>query len=232
MFDFINRAASITDPAVVSGLDELIPHGSWRVKLEEAERQTGGLTPDARKAILVDAFSASLAQLGKYEYVAETTVLRPLRDRPLYCLFYATRHSMGIEVFRDSQIKALKEQSSARATAKVKHAQAKTGQAEIFQSLHDMGPDELTAFLQGEQSNAEKALLDLVPTPPGTIEYGSLRAQVLTRHVVTAPDVNSIGARLRKDGKLLFPDWEQGRRVPQPSYRVTRAAGTLDFKLS
>jgi three-Cys-motif partner protein len=107
MFDFINRAASITDPTVVSGLDELIPHGSWRAKLEEAERQTGGLTPDARKAILVDAFSASLAQLGKYEYVAETTVLRPLRDRPLYCLFYATRHPMGIEVFRDSQIKSV-----------------------------------------------------------------------------------------------------------------------------
>lgn len=29
MFDFINRAASIRDPAVVAGLNELIPFGEW-----------------------------------------------------------------------------------------------------------------------------------------------------------------------------------------------------------
>jgi three-Cys-motif partner protein len=95
MFDFINRAANIKEPAVVSGLDELIPHGNWRTKLDEAERTSGGLTPDQRKTILVDAFAESLAQLGSYKYVAETTILRPLRDRTLYCLFYATRHPVG-----------------------------------------------------------------------------------------------------------------------------------------
>ena len=30
MFDFINRAASIKDPAVVAGLNQLIPLGDWR----------------------------------------------------------------------------------------------------------------------------------------------------------------------------------------------------------
>ena len=37
MFDFINRAASIRDPTVVAGLNELIPHGDWRTTLEAAE---------------------------------------------------------------------------------------------------------------------------------------------------------------------------------------------------
>jgi len=107
MFDFINRAASIRDPAVVVGLDELIPFGGWRSNLEEAER-SGTVTPGERKAILVEAFGRSLKQLGNYDYVAETTVLRPLKDRPLFCLFYATRHPKGIEVFRDCQVDALK----------------------------------------------------------------------------------------------------------------------------
>jgi len=90
MFDFINRAASIQDAVVVSGLNELIPYGDWRNELAEAERaQPGRVTPDERKTILVQAFSGCLAKLGKYEYVAETTVLRPVKDRPLYCLFYA-----------------------------------------------------------------------------------------------------------------------------------------------
>ena len=105
MFDFINRAASIQDAVVVSGLNELIPYGDWRTELAEAERaRPGRVTPDERKTILVQAFSGCLAKLGKYEYVAETTVLRPVKDRPLYCLFYATRHRKGIEVFRERLI--------------------------------------------------------------------------------------------------------------------------------
>src|SRR6266513_1050803 len=40
--------------------------------------------------------------------------LRPLKDRTLYCLFYATRHPKGIEVFRDCQIAALNTQAKTR----------------------------------------------------------------------------------------------------------------------
>jgi three-Cys-motif partner protein len=71
MFDFINRAASIRDPVVVAGLNELIPFGDWRRRLEAAERAGAG--PDVRKAVLVDAFAECLASLGRYRYVAETT---------------------------------------------------------------------------------------------------------------------------------------------------------------
>ena len=85
------------------------------------QSDSGGanLTPEERKELLVGAFTESLAKLGNYRFVAETTVLRPRKDRPLYCLCYATRHQRGIEVFRDCQIKALQEQSVTRATLKV-----------------------------------------------------------------------------------------------------------------
>jgi three-Cys-motif partner protein len=223
MFDFINRAASIKDAAVVTGLNELMPHGDWRSALAAAEgAHPGGLTSEGRKAMLVDAFKANLAHYGNYKYVAETTVLRPVKDRPLYCLFYATRHPRGIEVFRDCQAEALKEQSKTRATTKVKHAEAKTGQAEIFQSLHDMGPDDLTAFLKAERAAAEQSLLNLTPKKPDAIFYEKLRPQVLARHVVRKTDVNQIAAGLRTDGQLLFPDWEKGKRIPQPHYRTQR----------
>ena len=71
------------EPAVVTGLNELIPFGDWRSTLEAAERtRSGALTSEERKAILVDAFAFNLAHYGKYDYVAETTVLRPVKDRP------------------------------------------------------------------------------------------------------------------------------------------------------
>lgn len=222
MFDFINRAASIQDSAVVTGLDELIPFGDWRSKLEEAER-SGGVNPGERKAILVEGFARSLKQLGNYDYVAETTVLRPLKDRPLYCLFYATRHPKGIEVFRDCQVAALKEESRTRASTKVRHVATTTGQGEFFDSLHDMAPDELEAFLQVQRIEAEETLLELAPNRPHFRTYEKLRAQVLARHVVRRPDMNKIAARLRRENRLLFPDWERGKQVPQPGYRTQRA---------
>ena len=38
MFEFINRAASMSEPVTVAGLNELMPHGDWRTRLAEAER--------------------------------------------------------------------------------------------------------------------------------------------------------------------------------------------------
>ena len=223
MFDFINRAVNIGDPNIVAGLNELIPHGDWRSKITEAETQSSGnLTPEARKQVLVGAFTQSLAKLGNYRFVAETTILRPLKDRPLYCLCYATRHPSGIEVFRDCQIKALHEQSATRAAVKLQHAAKTSGQAEIFESLHDMGPDELNAFLQAERQQAERSLLELTPHKPAAIRYETLWPEVLARHVIRRPQVNELAVKLRKEQALEFPDWEKGKRVPQPSYRTWR----------
>ncbi len=221
MFDFINRAASMNEPAIMAAVDELIPFGDFRTKLAEAER-SGEVTPGERKSMLVAAFGQSLKQLGNYDYVAETTILRPLRHRPLYCFFYATRHPKGIEVFRDCQFAALKEESKTRASTKVTYVETTTGQGELFESLHDMASDELTSFLRNELNDAESTLLKLVPDSPHYIQFQNLWAQVLAAHVVRKTDVNNIAARMRKENRLLFPDWEARRRVPQPSYQTQR----------
>lgn len=222
MFEFINRAADVEQPKVVAGLDELIPLGNWRAALADRERN-GGLSPEERNEILVNAFSDSLRQIGNYGYVAETAVLRPTKDRPLYSLLYCTRRKEGIDVFRDCQIAALEEQSRTRAAVKIGHAETTTGQGEIFQSLHEMGPDDLLKYLQSERAAATRKVLGLTPTQPNAIQYDQLWPQILARSVVKKVDVNNIVARLRKENKLLIPDWEKNRRVPQDGYRLQRA---------
>jgi three-Cys-motif partner protein len=223
MFDFINRAINIDDPKIVAGLSELIPYGDWRGKIKIAETQGGGnMTPEARKALLVGDFTKSLAKLGNFSFVAETTILRPLKDRPLYCLCYSTRHSKGIEVFRDCQVKALQKQSTTRAAVKLQHAATTSGQSEMFESLHDMGPDELNAFLARERQQAEASLLDLTPQKPAAIRYELLWPEVLARHVIRRPHVNKLAVELRELRRLEFPDWEKGKRVPQSGYRTWR----------
>jgi three-Cys-motif partner protein len=217
MFEFINRAASMSEPVTVAGLDELMPHGDWRARLAEAE-------PDERKVILIGAFTENLAQTGDYQYVVPTEILRPLKDRTLYCLFYATRHESGIAAFRECQTKALDAQDETRAALKVRHEASGSGQSELFDSLHDMGPNETAAMRATEKANAEALILKLTPKAPDHITYKKLWATVLTKHAVRVTDVNRICANLRKKEALLFPDWETGKRVPQDHYRTQRPA--------
>jgi three-Cys-motif partner protein len=216
MFEFINRAASIDDPIVIAGLDELLPFGDWRHKLLNAQ------SPDQRKLVLTNAFTECLTTLGSYRHICETTILRPDRDRPLYSLFYGTRHDTGLEVFRDCQVKALDAQAAARATTKVGKTAKKTGQSELFSSLHEMGQNEAASFLASEQGKAREALLRLVPDAASPIAYKDLWPQVLAAHVVRRTQVNRIAAELRTEGLLVFPGWEQRKRIPQPEYLVHR----------
>lgn len=220
MFDFINRAASMKDPTIEQGVDELIPYGDWRAKLEGAEQR--GASSEDRKRILVDAFGESLKTIGSYTYVAETTVLRPVSDRALYCLCYATRHSEGIKTFRDCQTKALEEEAKTRAATKVKHAEALSGQREIFVSLHEMAPNDLEGKLELARSAAELALLDLVPNAPASVRFDEVWPHVLSRHVVRLKDINEVAARLRKEGRLTFLDWAPRKRVPEGHYRMQK----------
>lgn len=216
MFEFINRAASIDDPVVVAGLNELLPTGDWRTRL------AGDLPSDERKLILVDIFTQCLFAAGKYKHICETTILRPDKNRPLYSLFYGTRHDRGLEVFRDCQVRALEEQAKTRAATKVGKAEEKSGQGEMFNSLHEMNENEADVFLSSESLKAREALIELAPDRSTPILYKDLWPQVLARHVVRRTAVNQLAAQLRKDNFLQFPDWEPRKRVPQPDYRVYR----------
>ena len=127
MFEFINRAASMTEAVTVKGLDELMPLIDWKRRLRDAEAfaSRDGLSGDGRKEVLVGAFRDSLRAVGQYAYVAEITILRPLRERPIYCLVYGSKNESGIEVFRDCQMKALQTQAEVRAKGKMRATAAK-----------------------------------------------------------------------------------------------------------
>jgi hypothetical protein len=226
MFEFINRAASMTAPDTVAGVDELMPHGNWRARLAEAETAAGrALTPDERKDILIGAFTENLQQIGGYPYVLPTEILRPLTNRTLYCLFYATRHEIGLQAFRECQTKALDAQAETRAALKVQHKASGSGQSEMFTSLYDMGPNEAATLRADAKKAAEAAVLELTPKAPAHITYKNLWLAVLTKHAVRLSDVNAICANLRKKNELLFLDWEPRGRVPKDDYRMQRSGG-------
>jgi hypothetical protein len=86
-----------------------------------------------------------------------------------------------------------------------------------------MAPDRHLVDLQLEREAPARIILALTPTQPNAIRYDQLWPQILARRVVTKVDVNKIVARLRTENKLLIPDWEKRRQVPQDGYRLQRA---------
>jgi hypothetical protein len=115
-----------------------------------------------------------------------------------------TRHATGIEVFRDCQVKALDEQSKTRAATKIKSAQAESGQSELFQSLHEMAPDNFVALRREQHADAERSLLELTPAVPRSARDGHLWPLILSRNVVRLKEVNEIANRFA------------GRKAPFP----------------
>lgn len=221
MFDFINRAASMAAPATVAGLDELLPTEGWRESLA-AIAQDASLTsrPKQRKDVLIDAFREVLRDLGGYRFIADVEVLRPIKDRILYSLVYATRSEKGIEVFRDSQIKTLVEQEIVRGATKVTTSASLSGQEDMFGTHQGLAPDATKGYLNAQKQAAEGALLELLGT---AITWGEVWPLILERFAVRRPDLNAIAGRLKIEGKLTFDRWTPRKRVPDDDYIVSVA---------
>ncbi|WP_370677096.1 three-Cys-motif partner protein TcmP [Pleomorphomonas sp. PLEO] len=225
MFDFINRFVNVSSPGVAASLDALFLEPGWRQCLREPTPQ-GRAESEHRKIVLIEAFSGTLARIGNYPFVAETTVLRPTVDRPLYSLIYGTRSPAGLEVFRECQIKALRKQDKARGVAKLQASVAASEQAELFESFAQMAPDPAEAYLAQELINAKASLLDLVPAGPSIAIWGDIWPRVLGRHIVSRSQLNAVASDLRKSGHLNFLDWAPRKRSPDDHYRVQRAEQT------
>ncbi len=199
-------------------------------RLAEAEKAVGRpLTPDERKEILISAFTENLQQIGDYQYVVPTEILRPLKDRTLYCLFYATRHEIGLQAFRECQTKALDAQAATRAALKVQQEAAGTGQQEMFTSLHDMGPNEAAALRNEAKRAAEAAVLDLTPKAPDHILYKKLWPIVLTQ-ACRAPHRREHHLRRpqQEGASLSFPIGSRGSACR----RITTACSGRNNQLS
>lgn len=85
--------------------------------LEFRDRITGLSGPDLDDE-LVSCYRSALQQAGGFPYALSAMVLHPEIDRTHFHLIYATRHRRGVEVFKDTERKAMPEMERVRAEAR------------------------------------------------------------------------------------------------------------------
>lgn len=221
MFDFINRFASMEQPAIQAGLDALLPGTDWRERIMACRSDITEQGVESRKDVLTTAIVDVIRRLGGYPYVMETPVLYPTKDRTFYSLIYATRSKVGVEVFRECQHDALKAQDLVRDQLKSDRRAAATMMNDMFAGV-PTGNEFATRWIAEQEAAARKMVADVVPPSPEAVRYGDIWPQVLAHHGIRRRRLGRMMAEMRDLGEINFLDWEPRKQVPADDYRVTR----------
>jgi len=110
----------------------LFGSGSFRGKIE-------GMAQQNREDAAVQEYTRNAKLVGGFNFGCSAIVLNPEKDRTHFNLIYLTRRREGVEVFKETEKKAMEVQEAARADAHKRKREARTGQLDLLGSkeLHD-----------------------------------------------------------------------------------------------
>lgn len=215
MYEFANRFTNL--PALADTYDRLLPGIDWRNRLAEAS----DAGPAARKAAFLACFKDAVKKTFGFRYVADVDIRHASKDRSFYFLVYGTHEPAGIEVFRDSQVKALEAQAEA-AGQRTQGKRAETGMNSLFGTDWEAPSVNHRQFLEDERQAAKQLLLQIAEAEPGLM-WKHVWPRLLAAHVIRRTDANKIAGALRKAGDIQFAGWVKGKQRPDDGYQMFRS---------
>jgi three-Cys-motif partner protein len=212
MYDHANRFASHPTQGVKDTINAMFLGSEWRERLDAAQ------APSEREAIILEAFKIGLKEIGKYNFVTSLAVQKTFADRTYYHLVFGTRHSEGLAVFRDSQVKALKAQADVRASEKSKAKATRTGQDDLFGGADTIQQDASSKEIVKGKSGGADFAKHLVNERASGIVWSELWPAVLEHFTIRRSDLGNAMNAFRKSGEIEAPGWPSPRhRQPQDS---------------
>lgn len=206
MYDFFNRLAGMDSEAITEIMNALMLGAEWRPKLEAARN------PKEREEVIIEAFCECVRTSGNYKYVTTLKVQKPSHDRTLYHLVFGTRHPAGLEVFRDSQIKALETQAQVRSTAKTKAKSKKSGMDDMFGGSDTVALDPSAREIEAGKIDGVKFARALIASRSNGILWPEIWPAVLEKHTIRKSVLGNSLNELRKAGSIIAPDWPSERQ--------------------
>jgi three-Cys-motif partner protein len=210
MYDFISRFVRHPNEAIGSNMKALLPHVDWDDLVARLKKAT---CSEERERLIVNAFRASVKREGGFAFVPSLTVQKTLSDRTLYHLVFGTRSAIGLEVFRQSQVKALTAQATVRSKAKDEQAIQITGQGSLWggadREIFDFSTRQIEEGLAQGRSAAEQIIL----SSAAGIRWKNLWPSVLNDSVITTSGLGRAINDLRKLGRITAPDWPSEKKI-------------------
>lgn len=216
MFDFANRFGGTDLIPKLEAWLSLAGKEGWR---DSINSQSGVDREQMYEDLAVEALRATPG----YAYAPVITVDKVLHNRPLYKLIFLSRHSKGLEVFRNSEGKALGAQAEVRSVAKANKKAANSTMGDLFADGSDAIPnDRSSQVIRHSQELAPSQLVTrLITAGAAGMTWGDLWPRILEDFSVTRSWLGRQVNEFRKSGQLLTPGWPSERKqIPDDSQRL------------
>ena len=205
MYDFINRAASMSDAKTISSLDPILGGPGWETRLD----------PNlARGRAVEKLFRDHLANVGNFDFVVSTKIDRPTADRPHFFIAYGTKSRDGLKTFRETEYNALKINARDRADAKERKRENRTGSPDLFSGVDaDIQETTIDEVVEEQKASASHDVLAIL-REFGPISFSGLWEIILQAYMLRVTNVKDICVDLAKSGAIEQP-WGGGTRKPR-----------------
>jgi three-Cys-motif partner protein len=205
MYDFVNRAASMSDAKTISSLDSILGGPGWETRLD--------LSLPRGRAV-EKLFRDNLAIVGNFDFVVSTKIDRPTADRPHFFIAYGTKSRDGLKAFRETEYNALKLNARDRADAKERKRERRSGSPDLFSGLDaDVQETTIDEIVEEQKTLASHEVLNIL-NEFGPISFSGLWEMILQAYMLRVTNVKDICVDLAKSGAIEQP-WGGGTRKPR-----------------
>ena len=185
MYDFVNRAAGMSDPKTIASLNPILGGEGWSDRLDPV------LAKQARGAAVEKLFRETLQMAGQFEFIISTKIYRTTIDRLQFSLIYGTKDKAGLKTYRETEYIALKKHAADRFDAKERKREEVSGSADLFygmgNAVQSAGIDQLVSL---QKEAARGYILTLLSDGPKS--FANVWPAVLQRFVLRETNVKDI----------------------------------------
>jgi three-Cys-motif partner protein len=211
MYDFINRAASMSDAKTIASLDSILGGPEWEARLDPTF---------PRGRAVEKLFRDNLALAGNFDFVVSTKIDRPTADRPHFFIAYATKSRDGLKTFRDTEYKALKLNARDRADAKERKREGRSGSSDLFSSFEaDIQETTVDEIVEEQKALASQEMLRIL-RELGPIFFSNVWEFLLQAYMLRVTNVKDICVDLARVG-AIENTWGGGNRKPRDQDEIS-----------
>lgn len=204
MTDFIKRFVKVGNET--TGAEFAKMFGS------DARAAIEGLSSDDREEALVAEYMNNLGRRGHFPFVASAIVFKPEIESTYFHLIYATRKRKGLEVFKQVEAQMQPVMASARAGARARKEERRSGQMTLVGLTHTSRRHAAlrTRYHERARSRAWKML-----NSRGTVLYDQLWLETVALPLVSDADLKEWLKEWQKEGVIEILGLTPHERVPK-----------------
>jgi three-Cys-motif partner protein len=215
MYDFVNRAASMSDAKTIASLDPILGGPAWETRLD---------TSLPRGRSVEKLFRDNLATVGRFDFVVSTKIDRPTADRPHFFIAYGTKSRVGLKEFREIEYNALRVNARDRADAKERKRENRSGSPDLFSGLDaDIQATSIDEIVEEQKALASQEVSNIL-RESGPMSFSGLWEMILRTYMLRVTNVKDICVDLAGIGKIENT-WGGSNRKPKDT-------DTIKLKLS